>query len=108
MPDPRNPRAPITTGFDTNFFQRITVTNLGFVESSDILINIKNQQSFSMINEGTDIVEYSFNGRTLHGDMVPGKPSEALMFDNRRISKIWFRAPNSGSHVIRVEAWAHM
>lgn len=97
---------PITQGFDTNFFRKVTVSSTTFPDECDIFINIRGICSFTMMNEGTDIVEYSFNRGTIHGDMIPGKPSEALSFDNRIVSKVWFRAPNGGSHVIRFEAWA--
>lgn len=97
-------RGKINQGKDFNFFQRIQVTNTTFSSDADVLINIKGQQHFSMINEG--MVEYSFNGNVLHGDMVPGTPSVALTFDDRRVSKVWFRSPGGGSNEIRFEAWA--
>jgi hypothetical protein len=98
-------RDPITNGKDFNFFTKVNVSNAVFAESSDVIFNFRGQFSFSLINEGSGIVEYSFNGSVLHGDMKPGSPSEALFFDNRRVSKIWFRAL-SGTNTIRIEAWA--
>lgn len=64
----------------------------------------------SFINYGTDsnnIIEYSFNGTTVHGDMIPQTPSSALVFDNRVVSTIWFRlkSGSSGPVNIRIEAW---
>lgn len=93
-----------TTGFDNNFFKKVTVTNTTFPADSQITINIRGQFSFSLVNEGNAVVEYSFNGSTVHGDMTPGTPTAAIFFDNRKISAIWFRAPSSC--VVRVEAWS--
>ena len=91
-----------------NFFDRIEVStvdfedhlsNFGFISSGISLIN-------TSILFG-DVVEYSFDGSTLHGDLNPTLPSAALSFDNRYESKIWFRLQSSGTPVIiRVEAWA--
>lgn len=97
--------APITTGKDFNKFAKVTVNTTAFNTDADFAINFRGQFSFSLVNEGTAIIEYSFNGTTLHGDMTPGTPTAALSFDNRRISKIWFRTSTPGQ-VVRVEAWA--
>jgi hypothetical protein len=55
----------------------------------------------------TNAVEYSFNGIDVHGDITPQTPSAGLIFDNRKISLIWFRikAGSTGPVSIRVEAW---
>jgi len=95
-----------TDGFDYNFFKKVTVDTATFPEDCQVFINIRaNVMSFSLINEGSDVVEYSFNGNTLHGDLTPSTFSESLVFENRPISKIFFRAPSGGSPVVRVEAW---
>ena len=101
------PRSPITNGKDFNFFRKTDVTKTAFTGNSDIAFNFRGQFSFSMVNEGSSVIEYSFNGTVLHGDLTPGTTTEALFFDNRRVSKIWFSVA-SGSHTIRVEAWAAM
>jgi len=57
-------------------------------------------------NNSADVIEYSFDGETVHGDMTPKMPSEAIIFDNRAQSKIWFRRVIPGIPVlVRVEAW---
>lgn len=96
----------ITVGFNHNFFQKVTITTTEFAELADVVLNFKYQSSFTLANEGNVVVEYSFNGTDLAGDMTPGKASEALAFDNRRISKIWFRLASPGSSIVRVEAWS--
>ena len=99
--------AAITQGKDFNYFKKVTVINAEFdSENPEVVFNFRNQVAFSIINEGDTIVEYSFNSSTLHGDMTPGTPSSAIVFDNRRVSKIWFRNPSGGSNIVRVEAWA--
>lgn len=99
-------RGPIINGKDFNFFAKIDVTNTEFTSNAQVVFNFRNQIAFSLVNEGSAIIEYSFNGNTLHGDMTLGTPTTALIFDNRRVSKIWFRVPGGGSHRVRVEAWA--
>lgn len=96
----------ITDGKNYDFFQKVTVSNADFSDTPDVIFNFKFQNSFTLLNEGTGIIEYSFNGTTLAGDMTPGKGSEGLVFDNRRVSKIWFRLKSGAASVVRVEAWA--
>lgn len=93
-----------TQGKDYNFFTKITVTDTSFPATSQITIPFGGQYGFSLVNEGSVVVEYSFNGITLHGDLTPGTPTAAIIFDNRRVPAIWFRA--SSSSRVRVEAWA--
>lgn len=66
----------------------------------------------SFINEGSttsNSVEYSFDGTTVHGDLVPTKPSASLEFKNRTVSLIWFRLKtgSTGPVTVRVEAWGY-
>ena len=107
-------------GRDWNFYKILSVDWVQFgapdgytVEDGygpDIVITFSTQ-GLSFINYGTnatDIVEYSFNGTTVHGDLVPFTPSASLVFDNRVASLIWFRLkPGATGPVdIRVEAWS--
>ncbi len=68
---------PITDGVDFNFFQKVIVTNTTFGVgadgyAADVLILLRgNVIGFTLVNEGSEVVEYSFNGNTLHGDMTP-------------------------------------
>lgn len=101
---------PNTKGADFNFFTKVTVIDGyfgGATGESDVYINIKGQQTISLVNEGNAVVEYSFNGNTLHGDMTPNSPTTAIFFDNRRVSAIWFRTTVPGQ-IIRVEAWSRI
>ena len=103
MPDFGNPRAPKDYGYDFNFFTKHTVNNVNFNSDCDIIINMKAPTyavSFQM--ESGTRVEYSLNGETISGDMMLNEASANLLFENRVISKIWFR----GDGYIRIEAWS--
>ena len=68
-------RGPITDGVDFNFFKKVVInrTTFGGVDGydADVFITIRGSlAAFTMVNYGPEIVEYSFNGNTLHGDMV--------------------------------------
>lgn len=91
----------ITWGEDFNYFQKITVSNSNFNTNSDMLIPFMTQ-TVTFFLEGTGTLSYSFNGNTVHGDMTNGQSSATLTFENRVISKIWFK----GTGTVRVEAWS--
>ena len=97
---------PITLGKSFDFFEKVTVSVVDFPEDSQITFNFRGQQTLSIVNESANVVEYSFNGNTIAGDMTPGTPTAAIFFDNRRVSAIWFRVPSGVASLIRVEAWA--
>jgi hypothetical protein len=91
---------------DFNYFNRVSVSHILFIEDPDVIFPFRGNPSFLLINEGVDIVEYSFNGTTVHGDLVPNTSTSALIFNNCGISKIWFRVIGSTTD-IRVEAIAN-
>lgn len=99
-----SPRATRTLGKDWNFFDRVEVSNTDFSELCDVLINIKFLNNLRLDNEGTESVEYSFNGNTVHGVLDPTNATASLLFLNRRVNKIWFKV-DSGNSTIRIEAW---
>ena len=100
-----DPGAPIVYGRDFNFFQNLTVTAAigAFNTNADIIITFPTYTVTFMVTTGATL-QYSFNGNTVHGDMsgAAGAPNNILIFQNRVISKIWFR----GTGPVRVEAWA--
>lgn len=61
--------------------------------------------SFSLVWKGTGIIEYSFNGNTVHGDMESSTPTQAMFFDNRIVQGIWFRVKSGSGGDIRIECW---
>ena len=101
--------SPISTDKDYNFFKRLAVNATTFATTADMLIPIQ-VESITFQNEGTgsQAIEYSFNGQTVHGDLTVGTNSASLTFLNRPICKIWWRVKSgtSGPVNVRVEAWA--
>jgi hypothetical protein len=102
-----NPKGPITSGVDKNFFDRLTVTNTDFNNIADVICQFKGAHKFlNMLNEDAVVIEYSFNGNTVHGDLaISGSPGEEVEFPARVFSKIWFRVA-AGTGTVRVEAYA--
>lgn len=109
-----------TIGKDFNYFKIVPVNWAQFGAPDgytvadgygpDVVIPFS-VHSASFINYGsggTNVVEYSFNGTTVHGDMVPSTLSASLTFPNRTVCMIWFRlkSGSTGPVNIRVEAWA--
>lgn len=96
---------PRLVGKDFNFFQKLTISSATFNNNSDVNFSFRGRASFTFSNEGTGVIEYSFNGNTLHGDMTPGTASAALTFDNRQATAVWFRLKSGSASIVRVEAW---
>lgn len=93
---------------DSNFFDKLQVSSTSF--DVDVQWNFISTGIALMVEAESveDVVQYSFDGETVHGDMTPGKPSEAIIFDNRHQNHIWFRRESAGAPVlVRVEAWRH-
>ncbi len=101
------------SGVDFNFFEKVSVSATTFGGGSvsgqqpDMRIPFTSY-SLMMINEGTGVIEYSFNGTTVHGELDSTKASAALSFDNRVACYIWFRVKSgsSGPIVCSVHAWS--
>jgi hypothetical protein len=93
----------IVLGRDYNFFQKLNFGgSADFATECDIIIPFSTYTVTFQLESGGP-VSYSFNGNTVHGDMTTGKSSASLTFENRVISKIWFKGT---AGVIRVEAWS--
>jgi hypothetical protein len=102
----------ITYGKDYNHFEKVTVAiapGVDFSATSDATFpfNRSSQMTFCLLLDGYGTVEYSFNGTHVHGELIAGTPSEAIFFDNRVVSGIWFRAGTIDAigSTIRVEGW---
>jgi len=96
-------------GKDFNFFSKVAISNSGFPVGSDVQWAFQ-ARFLTLQNEGTttsQIIEYSFNGNTVHGELQPTKASAALSFEDRPGSAIWFRVKtgSAGPVTIRVEAY---
>ena len=97
---------------DFNFFQKQDVfwTTFGGGATDgygpDMIIPFSTQ-SLVFINEGNGILEYSFTGKAVHGELDSSSLTKGLIFDNRVVSLIWFRVKtgSTGPIKISVQAW---
>lgn len=97
----------ISNGRSFNFFKKklIAQSTFGVVADGyypDMIITFPTK-SFLFVNEGTGVIEYSFNGFDVHGEL---SASAFFMFDNRTVNKIWFRLKSGSASTVRVDAWA--
>jgi hypothetical protein len=112
MPLNRFPGFGYSYGRDFNFFEKLDVNWSTFGGNSvdgyqpDMIVSFTTSNAI-FINEGSGIVEYSFNGTTVHGELDSSKITASLTFNNRKICKIWFRLKtgSSGPIKISVQAW---
>lgn len=56
----------------------------------------------------TAIVEYSFDGTNLHGELDPADGTRGKSFDWRHARKVWLRIKtgSTGPAVVSIESWA--
>lgn len=101
---------PINYGIDHNFFDKIAVSSSSFNTNADAFIPFVTQgvMFLNLGSGGTNTVEFSFNGTTVHGELNPANASVGLTFNNRVIGKIWFRlaSGSTGPVTVSVNAWA--
>lgn len=91
-----------------NFFHKMDVSSTGFVNTQRVSWDFNSTGLALLVesNDPDDVVQYSFDGKEVHGDLTPLLPSEGIVFDNRWENNIWFRRVNSGGTVVvRIEAW---
>lgn len=97
-----------------NYFKKLDVNwdsfggggiALGY-QGADMVINFTTQGAV-FLNEGTGVVEYSFNGKDVHGELDGDGATKGIIFDNRAVSSIWFRVKSgsSGPITASVQAW---
>lgn len=91
-------------GQDFNYFRRLTISAASFADSPDIIIPFRGNPSFSLVNEGTGTIEYSFDGYNTHGDLIPGGPTASLSFEKRGVNLIWLRLTSGAASAVRLEA----
>ena len=93
-----------------NFFTKLNITGTDFVEAQRAVWSF-NSVGIALLVESTstsDVVQYSFDGETVHGDLTPTTASEGIIFDNRYESNVWFRRVSLGGPVlVRIESWQH-
>jgi len=114
MPTNNYPGVGYKYGKDYNFFEKFSITTSSFGGDTvdgyqpDTVIPFSTQGVLFLNESTSDIVEVSFNGRTVHLELDPTTISKAISFDNRVISTIWFRVKSgsSGPITVSVQAWA--
>jgi len=88
-----------------NYFDVVTVDGYDFPVVPQANFSFLST-AISFLNRSSYVIEYSFDGTTLHGDLNPSDSSSGVMCDNRVESKVWFRAVD-GYGDVRVEAWGN-
>lgn len=98
--------ASISQGKDFNFFAEKTISSAIYTADPDVIFNFRGQAGFNLFIQSGGTVEYSFNGNVAHGKLILSSSRAFLQFEDRRVSKIWFRVVSGGNAVVMVEAWA--
>jgi hypothetical protein len=86
-----------------NFYEEITMDGYSFPTTPQVTFGFLSS-GITLLNRGSYIIHYSFNGTDIHGDLDPSDASIGAVFDNRVESSIWFKAV-AGFSPVRVEAW---
>jgi hypothetical protein len=89
-----------------NYFIKVTASGTAFPTTPQISVYIPYVQGFLIGNEGSNVIQYSFDGITVHGDLTPNSPTDSLLFANRPCSALWLCVPGGGSSLCRFEAWS--
>jgi len=98
-------------GRNYNFFQKITVTATSFGGNTatgaepDLIITFPTQGLLLLNEDPNNIVQVSFNGITVDDELNPSLPSKGIAYDNRVVSKIWFRMSSGSSAIVSIRAW---
>ena len=114
----------VTYGYSHNYFSKLSVTWNTFGGGAsdgyapDLIINLL-EPTYTVIftnltaTSSTDgyasgsVLEYSFDGNTVHGELGSNTNNFSRAFQNRVISAIWFRTQSGSASTINVsvEAW---
>lgn len=98
--------APITAGKDFNQYNTLTINSSSFPYEADIAVLFRHIQGFNLFLQSGGPIYYSFNGNTIHGQLIASTSRQFLQFDNRVIPGVWFKVANGGTNgVIHFEAW---
>lgn len=108
-----------TQGHDFNFYNSTAVSWAQFGAPDgytltdgygpDLAITFSTQGVMFTNETPGSVVEYSFNGTTVHGVLdganSPVSTTRVVMFNNRVVSLIWFRLKSGGTATITTTAW---
>lgn len=94
-------------GADHNHWERVAdITATSFADFADVAFRFKGAAKEIILTvEGGTTVEYSFNGNTVHGEVIPSSDRSQLIFTRRPAIGMWFKVA-SGTGIVTVEAWA--
>lgn len=111
----------LTYGYAHNYFNKLSVSWSTFGGGAvdgyqpDMIINLlEPTQTVIFTNlttastpSSTSVIEYSFDGNTVHGELGNSLGNISLTFNNRVISCIWFRVQSgsTGPLEVSVQAW---
>ena len=115
----------VTLGHDRNFFQKLSVTATAFGGNNNGSLYVPGPQPDMIIPFNTggvvmtnlaltgtwaagSVVEYSFNGQVVHGELGSSTQNISLSFLGRPVAKIWFRLQtgSAGPVSVSVQAWS--
>ncbi len=106
-----------TQGKDFNFFEKRTVNWAQFGAPDgytlldgygpDMVIMFPTNGVIFTNETSASVVEYSFNGTTIHGELdgTATSTTRVMSFPNRPVSLIWFRLKSGGTATITVTAY---
>lgn len=86
-----------------NYYQELTIDGYGFPNVPQSYFGFISR-GFSILNKGSYVIEYSFDGTNLHGSLATSGADQGFVFDNRFEGAIFFRSIG-GYGTVRVEAW---
>lgn len=89
-----------------SFFQKFTVTGANFNSDGYQFGFVSNGLILSNEGETGNIVEYSFDGIHVHGELDPSAATKCITCPNRQECVIFLRLKDGTSAIVRVEAWA--
>lgn len=97
--------AILTLKNEIDFFKKVEISSTEFDSSVKWAFNSTSLSIFVESNNANDIIEYSFSGHVVHGEINPAF-FKGIFFDNRQRNVIFLRRKSPGqSVVVRVEAW---
>ena len=93
------------------FFENVAVNWTTFAGTSDGYHPTNfgfTTQTIMLSNQGSGVVEFSFDGVTVAGQLDPNDVTSSLSFDNLATTAIWFRLKSGsvGTVTIAVQAWS--
>ena len=99
-----------TYGFDTHAFNKQQITWSAFGGGAvdnvqpDFIFPFQTQGIILSALAGTGVVEFSFNGITVHGELSVGTVNAQIKMDFCYATKIWFRIQSGSTGPITISS----